>query len=271
MMPARIPGDVRVRAVRPETAGPGWTIPRMPFRSFLPMAPRPPRLASLVLAALLTVGPVAAQTAASDDPIARRVQACTLCHGPEGRATASGYFPRIAGKPAGYLHQQLLNFRDGRRDQAAMVWLVQHLSDDYLREMADWFAAQDLPYPPPQAPALPPQRRARGEALVRQGDPARGIPACTACHGARMTGVQPAIPGLLGLPRDYLIGQLGAWRVGERRAVAPDCMAEIARRLAPEDVAAVADMLASSPVPADARPAPALPAPLPLDCGGVLR
>jgi cytochrome c553 len=246
----------------------------MSSRSRLPAASRPPRLATpigVALAVGLWAASVAAHAAAPNDPIARRVQACTLCHGPEGRATASGYFPRIAGKPAGYLHQQLLNFRDGRRDQAAMVWLVQHLSDDYLREMADWFAAQNLPYPPPQASALPPQQRARGEALVRQGDPARGIPACTACHGARMTGVQPAIPGLLGLPRDYLIGQLGAWRVGERRAVAPDCMAAIARRLAPEDVAAVADVLASSPVPADAKPALALPAPLPLDCGGVLR
>ena len=47
----------------------------------------------------------------------------------------------------------------------------------------------------------------------------------------QLTGVQPFIPGLLGLPRDYLNGQLGAWRSGQRRAVAPDCMAHIARQL----------------------------------------
>ena len=34
------------------------------------------------------------------------------------------------------------------------------------------------------------------------------------------------VPGLLGLPRDYLNGQLGAWRSGQRRAVEPDCMAQ---------------------------------------------
>lgn len=216
--------------------------------------------------------PPASRTARLDaDAMARRVQACTLCHGAEGRATPSGYFPRIAGKPAGYLHEQLLNFRDGRRDQSAMVRLVQHLSDDYLLEMAEWFAAQDPPYPPPQAAALPPERRARGEALIREGDRALGVPACIACHGERMTGVQPGLPGLLGLPRDYLIGQLGAWRIGERRARAPDCMADIARRLAPEDVVAVADVLASRVVPADSRPAARLTGALPVECGSGLR
>jgi cytochrome c553 len=33
-----------------------------------------------------------------------------------------------------------------------------------------------------------------------------------------MTGVAPHIPGLLGLPRDYLNAQLGAWKAGQRRA-----------------------------------------------------
>ena len=40
------------------------------------------------------------------------------------------------------------------------------------------------------------------------------------------------VPGLLGLPVDYLNAQLGAWRTGARRAEAPDCMAQIAQRLA---------------------------------------
>ena len=83
--------------------------------------------------------------------MARRMQACIPCHGREGRATAEGYFPRIAGKPAGYLFNQLVHFRDGRRVNAAMGYLVQHLSDDYLREIAEWFSRQELPYPPPAA------------------------------------------------------------------------------------------------------------------------
>jgi cytochrome c553 len=44
------------------------------------------------------------------DSIEQRVKPCTSCHGNEGRATREGYFPRIAGKPAGYLFNQLVNF-----------------------------------------------------------------------------------------------------------------------------------------------------------------
>jgi cytochrome c553 len=43
--------------------------------------------------------------------MADRMAACTACHGKEGRATADGYYPRIAGKPEGYLLNQLQSFR----------------------------------------------------------------------------------------------------------------------------------------------------------------
>ena len=200
---------------------------------------------------------------------AARGAACTTCHGQEGRATPQGYFPRIAGKPAGYLHQQLLNFRDGRRVYAAMTYLVEPLSDAYLMEMAQYFAALDLPYPPPAPPAEPPALLARGQRIALAGDAARGLPACTQCHGEALSGVQPAIPGLLGLSRDYLIAQLGAWQTGVRRARAPDCMHDIARRLTPEELGAVSAWLAAQPVPAGAKPAAASAKPLPVACGGV--
>ena len=229
------------------------------------------RFAAPALAAvlLLASGLAAAQAprVPPADTMAQRMQACTVCHGKEGRATREGYFPRIAGKPAGYLYQQLLNFRDGRRSNAAMAQLLQHLSDDYLREIADYFAGLDLPYPAAAPTDAAPDVLARGAALARQGDAARGIPACASCHGERLTGVRPAVPGLVGLPRGYLAAQLGAWRSGQRGAAAPDCMAEIAARLGETDVSAVAAWLSSRSPPVDARPAAAHAAPPPLDCG----
>ncbi|WP_428419450.1 c-type cytochrome [Methylibium sp.] len=210
-----------------------------------------------------------AQRRPPEDTLAQRVVACTTCHGKEGQATNLGYFPRIAGKPAGYLHHQLLAFRDGRRHYPLMSALLETLSDDYLLEMAEYFAALDLPYPPPQTRDAPAVLLERGRVLVREGDAARKLPACVQCHGEAMLGVQPAIPGLLGLPRDYLNSQLGQWRSGQRHALAPDCMADIARRLAPEDIAALSSWLSSQPVPVGGKPAAALPAKLPLPCGGV--
>ena len=195
--------------------------------------------------------------------------ACTTCHGKEGRATSEGYFPRIAGKPAGYLYNQLVNFRDGRRHYPLMTYLVEHLTDAYLYEIADYFARLDLPYPAPQANRAPQEVSNRGAALVRRGDAARKIPACVQCHGESLTGVAPAIPGLLGLPRDYLQAQLGQWKNGERRAHAPDCMAKIAAQLTPEEAGAIAAWLSAQPVPANSKPAAALPGPLPVACGSV--
>jgi len=225
----------------------------------------------LLTALLGLLGAAGALAAAPQDTLAQRLAACTACHGREGRAAPDGYHPRIAGKPAQYLFNQLVNFREGRRRYGPMVYLVDHLGDDYLREIATHFAAIDLPYPAPTPAEEPAAVLARGERLALRGDEARRLPACAACHGRALTGVAPAIPGLLGLPRDYLKGQLGAWTNGQRRAHAPDCMAEVARRLTPEDISAVAAWLASRPVPVPATAAAAPPAPLPLECGGLPR
>ncbi|MFZ5549856.1 MAG: c-type cytochrome [Pseudomonadota bacterium] len=221
-------------------------------------------------AALLLAGPALqaqAPPAPVQDTMAQRMQACVVCHGKEGRATSDGYYPRIAGKPEGYLYNQLQHFKAGRRRNTAMGHLVQHLSDDYLREIAAYFAALDLPYPPARAPRLTPQEQATAEALVRQGAPERRLPACVSCHGAQMAGMLPATPGLLTLPADYLAGQLGAWRTGQRRAAEPDCMAEIARRLTPDEIAAIARWLSAQTLLAGTHAAPPPPAPLPLRCG----
>ncbi len=208
------------------------------------------------------------------DTLAQRLIACTACHGKEGRAASDGYYPRIAGKPAGYLMNQLRNFRDGRRQYPLMIYMVQHQSDAYLQEIADYFAALHPPYPLPRPAMVSQAVLDRGAQLVHKGDSAGQVPACVACHGAALTGVVPAVPGLLGLPRDYISAQLGAWRNGSRHAAAPDCMATIAGRLSLADVGAVAAWLAAQPVPRDSAPAaPPLPAApqLPLDCGSIVR
>ncbi len=221
-------------------------------------------------AAALVIGAcgLAQAAPAFEDSIGQRVQACLGCHGAQGRAGPDGFYPRIAGKPAGYLYHQLLNFRDGRRQYPLMTHLVAPLTDAYLLEMATHFSQLDLPYPPPAAMPRP-EVFNRGDTLVHHGDPSRNVPACVSCHGEKMTGVAPAIPGLLGLPRDYLNAQLGAWRTGKRRAHAPDCMHDIAVRLDLTDINAVSSWLAAQPVPVPAKAADTLPGPLPMACGGV--
>ncbi|MES1264861.1 MAG: cytochrome c4, partial [Variovorax sp.] len=113
------------------------------------------------------------------DTIEQRAAACIACHGREGSSTEAAYFPRLSGKPAGYLFNQLQSYRDGRRFNSDMTHMVQHLSDAYLREIADYFASIDLPYPPPPTTTdATPQMLAHGKKLVFEGDAARDIPAC---------------------------------------------------------------------------------------------
>lgn len=235
-------------------------------------------LALLISAAACSQAAPGAATAppvAVPDTLAQRLQPCMACHGAEGRASRLGYLPRIAGKPAAYLYQQLLNFRDGRRSNATMAGLLALQTDAYLQEIAAYFSALDLPHPPPPAATATAAEMAHGRQLVLQGDAARKLPACTACHGQALGGSTPAVPGLLGLPRDYLIAQMGAWQTGTRQALAPDCMAHISRRLAADDVSAIAAWLAAQAVPA-APPAAPAPAALPaadkatgLRCGSI--
>ena len=222
-----------------------------------------------VACAVLALAAAAAEAAPPkvEDSMAQRVQACTGCHGPQGRAAHDGYYPRIAGKPAGYLYNQLVSFRDGRRHYALMTNLLAPLSDAYLHDIAEYFSGLDVPYPPPQAATAAVEVLTRGQALVLHGDAALKVPACVQCHGAALMGVAPGVPALLGMPRDYLAAQLGAWRTANRHATPPDCMATVVGRLAPDDVGALVQWLAAQPVPADPHPAAGLPAPLPLPCG----
>ncbi|HEY6979613.1 MAG TPA: cytochrome c4 [Reyranella sp.] len=223
---------------------------------------------ALFVSALLGPGEASAQPAEhAPDTIEARVLACAPCHGAVGEGTSNAYFPRLAGKPAGYLFNQLVAFRNGRRHYPPMNYLLEYLPEDYLKVMADYFAAQKPPLPPPAVPDVSKDMLALGERLIRQGDPERQIPACSSCHGPALAGMEPGIPGLLGLRAAYISAQLGAWRYGTRTANAPDCMQIVAGHLTEDDVKALAAVLASKPAQPDTAPARKGTFGLPFACG----
>ncbi len=201
------------------------------------------------------------------DTIAQRVLACASCHGAKGEGTDNAYFPRLAGKPAGYLKNQLIAFKNGRRHYPPMNYLLEFLTDDYLGEMAEFFAAQHPPLPAATVSDVSDAVLAHGKALVTQGDANRGLPACQSCHGTALTGMEPGIPGLLGLRASYISAQLGGWRYGTRTADAPDCMQIVAGHLTEDDVKSVAAYLAMQPAPGDPAPVAQGSYALPFGCG----
>ena len=130
------------------------------------------------------------------DSMEARVQGCVTCHGRNGEGANSGYFPRIAGKPAGYLYNQLAAFRDGTRQYPPMNYLVAYLPDAYLREMANYYAKLRPPFEARDAAPADVAMLERGKVIATAGDPRVGIPPCIACHAGERT---PALLNTFGL------------------------------------------------------------------------
>jgi cytochrome c553 len=223
---------------------------------------------ALWLAAALVAPGAKAQTVRPfEDTIEQRMQACVGCHGDRGAGLPGVAFPRLAGQPADYLAAQMRAFRDGVRTYAPMNFLMSRQGDAYLAEIADYFAGQT---PDPRVvdarrgQPLDRDQFETGRALVHQGRPAAQLPACIACHGSDLAGTTPGIPALAGLPRDFLIEQVGSWKNGAHRSPEPNCMATIARRMSGADIVAAATWLSLQP--ADHRPQ-ARTGPLPITCG----
>ena len=225
--------------------------------------------AALYSAAAFAANASSTGTERAPDTMQARVLGCAACHGAHGQGTDNDYFPRLSGKPAGYLYNQLLAFRDGRRKYPPMNYLLAYLPDPYLKQIAEYFAGERPPFPPPSSIPVDAKMLDAGRTLVTRGDAARNVPACVSCHGNAMTGMEPAIPGLLGLHADYISAQLGAWRYGTRTTAAPDCMAQVARLLSERDITAIASYLASLPAPANPVPVAAGSLKMPLKCGSV--
>src|SRR6266436_2092638 len=123
------------------------------------------QLFAIVLAILMlcpTAGQYAQPTERAPDTMEARLLACAACHGRQGEGTKNDYFPRLAGKPAGYLMNQLVAFRDGRRRYPPMNYLLEYIPDPYLRQMADYFAALRPPPMPLGVADASPALLARG-------------------------------------------------------------------------------------------------------------
>jgi cytochrome c553 len=213
-----------------------------------------------------------AQAAATvPDTLEQRMRACAVCHGDKGEGLKKNeYHPRLAGKPTLYLYNQLVNFRDKRREYPIMNYMVAFLSDTYLYEIAEYYAKLAPPYPAPTTRATEAEM-ALGAKLVNEGDASRKLPSCVSCHGRLLTGLEPAIPGLVGLYPPYISSQLGAWKDNKRHAMQPDCMHDVAQLLTPADIGAITAWLVAQPAPAYLKPAPERSLTLPMECGGLTK
>ncbi|RAI03236.1 cytochrome C554 [Acuticoccus sediminis] len=93
-------------------------------------------------AAAIAAVSIWAAGAASADPAAGREKAamCQVCHGLDGIGK-NPEVPHIAGESEIYLMAQLRAFRSGERQHQQMSIIAQSLSDEDIRDLADYYAS----------------------------------------------------------------------------------------------------------------------------------
>jgi cytochrome c553 len=118
----------------------------------------------------------------------------------------------MAGQSAFAIYKQLHDFKSAARANDLMAGIAAGLTEDQMIDVAAHFAALTRGTLDPQAVAVNDPDIVR---LVEDGDPARGLPACSACHGARAGGPIET-PTLTGQRQEYLLMQLQAYLRGQR-------------------------------------------------------
>ncbi len=171
-------------------------------------------------------------------PVATAQQVCSDCHGVDGNSVSPN-FPRLAAQQQPYLVEQLRSFRSHHRSDPAgfeYMWgLSRHFTDAQIDGLAAYFARQK---PAPNVPGDP-VLAARGREIFEHGAPARKLPACASCHGARAQG-NGGFPRLAGQHADYVEKQLAVFqRTNERPEGA--VMKTVAHLLTRDDIVAVAN------------------------------
>jgi cytochrome c553 len=68
-------------------------------------------------------------------------QTCVACHGNDGVGIMPEY-PNLAGQHADYIEQALRSYRAGRRKNAVMGGMAASLTDQDIKELAQYYSSQ---------------------------------------------------------------------------------------------------------------------------------
>ena len=198
------------------------------------------RVFSIVAFALaLAAGvPARAQETAPADVKAGGVKyqsVCASCHGVNGASIIPAQ-PILAGQHFEYLSAQTRLYRDGGRQNAVMGAMAKGLSDEDIRNISAFLSAQN----PVISGAGDMDLARSAEALYRGGDVARGIPACSACHGPAGAGVPPDYPRVSGQHAAYAAATLREYAGNTREN---NIMSAIAARLTEDEILALSEYI----------------------------
>ena len=166
---------------------------------------------------------------------------CFACHGEHGIAP-DPQFPNLAGQSAVAIYKQLHDYKSGSRVNDIMTGMAQALEDPDILNVANYYASSTARALDPKSV---PFTATEVKRLVERGDPARGIPACNACH-ARDAGGPLETPTLTRQSQNYLAQQLHGFKTGDRRNDIYTRMRSIAAKLTDQEIQALATFYATT-------------------------
>lgn len=182
---------------------------------------------------LMTIAAHGADLAAG----AAKAETCMACHGPRGISQMPNT-PSLAGQPDGFLQWQLVYFRSGTRKSPLMQPMAAGLTDNDIRDLAAYFAAQSPPQSGAQG-AADPSLFAAGQSLARQNR-------CASCHKDDYSGTQ-ATPRTAAQREDYLYKALSEFKAGTRTGGGVAAMADVVYPLVDEQLRALAHFMSHLP------------------------
>ena len=171
-------------------------------------------------------------------------QVCAACHAADGNSQIA-VNPKLAGQIPEYLHKQLMNFKPAggkkaERSNPVMAGMVGNLSSEDMRNLAAYFAGQTAKPGAAKSKDLV----ALGQKIYRGGLAAKGVAACSSCHGPNGAGMPSQYPRVSGQHAEYVEAQLKAFRSGERANDPNASMRTVADKLSDREIQAVADYVA---------------------------
>ena len=166
-----------------------------------------------------------------------------MCHGAQGMSVSNA--PNLSGQFPEVVIKQMHDYKSGKRSHSLMQALATNLTDREIRDLAAYYASL------PKARTAPTTYDESLPALVRVGDPLRNVAPCISCHG----GVDHKLgtPWLEGMPNEYLVMQLRAFKTGERRNDAHAQMRNMAREMTSKEIDEVSAFYARKAAAGESR------------------
>lgn len=182
----------------------------------------------------------AAEPAAKNEPVEQIVtKVCAACHAADGNSAIPAN-PVLAGQHAEYTARQLANFKSGERKNPVMLGMASTLAPADMKKLGEYFQQQK---PKPRS-AKDPELVKTGQQIYRGGVMAKGVAACTSCHGPNGAGIPAQYPRIAGQHTEYTTAQLKAFRAGERANDPNKMMRTIAAKLSDAEINAVSEYIA---------------------------